>query len=292
MLLCAQLPADVFAACVVNADGSVPLAVCLQPCAHGKIRPITPFAGSVRCTCPCAPGELPLLLLDAPVSALHDVNNDYRFLLSHLTRTGVFALMVSLPALLLYCDIHWLGDGVGEWSLVELTQEGFLLASVLAFVRLARRRVEDRRFAVLAAGLFACMLLREMDALFDLLLHGLWKWVAVPVAMGCLFYASRQWRAALSGLVRFLNTRAGTLMTIGLVLLLCYARLIGLTSLWQGLLDDSYIRVFKNAIEETTELLGYTFILAGSLAHVAQRLRAPAVQPAGGATAESAMRRL
>lgn len=226
------------------------------------------------------------------MSTLHDVNNEYRFLLSHLVRTGVFALMVSLPALLLYCDIHWLRDGVGEWSLVELTQEGFLLASTLAFVRLARKRAEDRHFAVLAAGLFACMLLREMDALLDLLVHGLWKWLVLPVAMACIFYAAQQWRAALSGLVRFLNSRAGTVMTIGLVLLLCYARLIGMTSLWQGLLADSYIRVFKNAVEEVAELLGYTFILAASLAHVAQRLRAPSACPVVGVSPGPALHRL
>jgi len=200
--------------------------------------------------------------------------------------------MVCLPALLLYCDIHWLKDGVGEWSLVELTQEGFLLASALAFVRLARKRVDDRRFAVLAAGMFACMLLREMDAVFDLLLHGLWKWLAVPVAVASIVYALQDWRAAVSGLVRFLNTRAGTLMTIGLVLLLCYARLIGLTSLWNGLLGESYIRVFKNAIEETTELLGYTFILAASLAHVAQRVRAAAPPRVEAAVPEQTLRQL
>jgi len=220
------------------------------------------------------------------------VSNDSRFLLSHVARTGVFALMVCLPALLLYCDIHWLKDGVGEWSLVELTQEGFLLASALAFVRLARKRVDDRRFAVLAAGMFACMLLREMDAVFDLLLHGLWKWLAVPVAVASIVYALQDWRAAVSGLVRFLNTRAGTLMTIGLVLLLCYARLIGLTSLWNGLLGESYIRVFKNAIEETTELLGYTFILAASLAHVAQRVRAAATPRVEAAVPEQTLRQL
>jgi len=61
------------------------------------------------------------------------------------------------------------------------------------------------------------------------------------------------------------------------VLLLFYSRLMGMTSLWNGLLGDQYIRIFKNAIEETTELLGYTFILAASLGYVAQRVRAPSV---------------
>lgn len=204
------------------------------------------------------------------------MKKDLDILLAQLGRTALFGLMVSLPALLLYCDIHLLRDGVGEWSLVELTQEGFLAASVLAFAKLALRRPEDRHFAVLAAGFFACMFIREMDAVLDLLVHGLWKYIAVPVAVACLLYANRDWRATLSELVRFVVSRQGTVMIIGLVLLLFYSRLIGMTGLWSGLLGDQYIRVFKNAIEESTELLGYTFILAASLSYAAQRIREPA----------------
>lgn len=203
------------------------------------------------------------------------MKNDLRLLLSHLGRTFLFGFMVTLPPLLAWLDIHWLGDAVGEWSLVELTQEGFLAASVLAFARLAWRRAEDRGFAVLAAALFACMFLREMDEALDLIAHGFWKYPVTLLIVGSLAWASRDWRGAVAGLVRFLTSRAGTVMTIGLVLLLFYSRLIGMTSLWTGLLGDQYIRVFKNTIEETTELLGYTFILAASLGYLAQRVREP-----------------
>lgn len=151
---------------------------------------------------------------------------------------------------------------------VELTQEGF--------VRLAMRRSDDQRFAVLAAGFFACMFIREMDAVLDLLAHGLWKYLALPIGLGCVAHAARDWRASLAGLVRFLASRPGTVMIIGLVLVLFYSRLIGMTPLWNGLLAHQYIRVFKNAAEETTELLGYAFVLTASLAYVAQRIRGPA----------------
>lgn len=199
------------------------------------------------------------------------------FLLPYLGRVVLFAVMVSLPVVLMYLDIHWLHDDIGEWSLVELTQEGFLLASALAFVRLARSRVEHRRFAVLAAGFFACMLVRELDAVFDLVFHGFWQWVALAIAVPTLVHAARDVKGALIGLVRFLSSRAGTVMTIGLVLLLFYSRLMGMTPLWHGLLGDQYVRVFKNAVEEGTELLGYTFILSASLAYAAQRIHEQSV---------------
>ncbi len=203
------------------------------------------------------------------------MKDNLQLLLSHLGRTFLFGLMMALPPALAWLDIHWLGNAVGEWSLVELTQEGFLVASVAAFVRLALRRADDRAFAVLAAALFACMLLREMDEALDLIAHGFWKYPVAVLIIGSLVWASRDWRRAMPALVRFLVSRPGTVMTIGLVLLLFYSRLIGMTSLWTGLLGDQYIRVFKNTIEETTELLGYTFILAASVGYVAQRVREP-----------------
>ncbi len=212
-----------------------------------------------------------------PVARVSPMKNDLQLLASYLGRAFLFGAMVTLPPLLAWLDIHWLGNAVGEWSLVELTQEGFLAASVLAFVRVAIARRDDRHFAVLAAAFFACMFLREMDEALDLIAHGLWKYPVALLVLGSLAWASRAPRETLAGLVRFLGSRPGTVMVIGLVLLLFYSRLIGMTSLWTGLLGDQYIRVFKNTIEETTELLGYTFILAASLSYAAQRVREPVV---------------
>jgi len=203
------------------------------------------------------------------------MNNAMKTIRDHVLRTATFALMVSLPVLALYIDIHWLQDDLGEWSLVELTQELFLLLSALAFGLLARRNPRDRAFAVLAAGFMGCMLVRELDALWDLAFRGLWQLLVCLIAASCLLYALQDGRRAINALARFLVSRSGTAVTMGLVLLLFYSRLFGMTALWHGLLGDGYIRVFKNAVEESTELLGYTFILAGSLSYVRQQVRRP-----------------
>src|SRR5690606_9167026 len=194
-------------------------------------------------------------------------------LLARLGRSLLLALIMATPVALLYADIHVLGDAVGEWSLVELTQLGFLLATVLAFVRLARARAEERGFAVLAAGFFACMLIRELDAVWDLLFHGLWSILVAAVATACLGHALRQREATLAATARFLVSRSAAVMTIGLVLLLVYSRLFGMASLWHGLLAGNYVRVFKNAAEECTELLGYSLVMAAALTYVAQSVR-------------------
>src|SRR5690606_40700408 len=118
-----------------------------------------------------------------------------------------------LPLLVLWCAVYWLRDGVGEWSLVELTQEGFLAATVLAFVRLARRSPGERAFAVLAAGLFGCVLVRELDAVLDVLLfHGAWVVPLALLAAGCVLCAMSDWRGGLAGMARFVQSRQGEVL--------------------------------------------------------------------------------
>lgn len=201
------------------------------------------------------------------------MQKERRILLAHLGRSVLLALIMATPVALLYADIQWLRDGVGEWSLVELTQIGLLVTIVLAFVRVARAREDERGFAVLAAGFFGCMLIRELDAVWDLVFHGLWSLLVAVLASAALAYALRQRQATLAAIARFLASRSSTVMTIGLVLLLIYSRLFGMTSLWHGLLSENYVRVFKNAAEECTELLAYTLIMAAALTYAAQRLR-------------------
>src|SRR5690606_27217077 len=148
----------------------------------------------------------------------------------------------------------------------------FLTTTVLAFVRLARAREDERGFAVLAAAFFACMLVRELDAVWDLLFRGLWSLLVTAVAAAGLGYAVRHRRSTLAALARFLVSRSAAVMTVGLVLLV-YSRLFGMTSLWHGLLAEHYVRVFKNAAEECTELLGYSLVMAAALTYVAQSVR-------------------
>src|SRR5690606_3506947 len=55
--------------------------------------------------------------------------------------------------------------------------------------------------------------------------------------------------------------------TVALGALLVYSRLLGMGAIWEGLLAEQYLRVFKNAVEETTELLGYVLIAAAAVTY-------------------------
>lgn len=203
------------------------------------------------------------------------MKNDLNLAVAAFGRFALYCLLAALPVYVLRQDLLGAGNSIGESSLVEFTQSVLLLLSSLCFVVLAWLRADERRFAVLAAAFFAVMLVRELDALFDVLIvHGAWKFIAAPMALTALAWAAADWRATLASLVRFSCSRAGTLMLIGLVIVLCYSRLFGMTSNWTAVLGDGYVRTVKNAVEETSELLGYTFVLGASVHYLADRLRA------------------
>lgn len=211
---------------------------------------------------------------EAAVAAGPAPGADQRRLLRGLLRAAaLWSLMAIAPAALLL-DIQWLGNTVGERSLVEVAQLVLLAVTAAAFASLARLSPADRRFAVLAAGFFLCMGIRETDAAWDLLFDGLWQAMVAVVALAAAAYAAADWRAALRSFGHFLGSRAGMLMTLALGILLVYSRLLGMGGIWEGVLGEQYLRVFKNAVEETTELLGYALIAASGTEYVAgQRAR-------------------
>jgi hypothetical protein len=184
-------------------------------------------------------------------------------------------LVVSLPVLLLWLDVRWLGNMVGEISATELSQLSCLALITISFGYLARLSPGDRRFAALTAGFFACMLIRELDAALDVIMDGLWQILVVLVALSCITYAALDWRATLRGMARMMTTRFALVMTIGLALLLAYSRLLGMGLLWKEMLDEGYVRTVKNAVEESAELLGYALILVASVGYVGRRRLSP-----------------
>lgn len=196
-----------------------------------------------------------------------------RIVLLALGRGFLLSLIVSVPVLLLWLDVQWLSNSVGELSFTELGQLVLLGMTVVTLASLAGVSHDDRRFATLAAGFFACMLIRECDAALDVLMDGLWQGLVIVVSAACVVYAASDWRATLRGMARLVVSRAGMLLIVALAILLAYSRLLGMGALWHGLLGEEYLRVLKNSIEEGTELLGYVLICVASLSYASHRLR-------------------
>ena len=109
---------------------------------------------------------------------------------SPLQQRWSLTLRMGIVAALLVCAEAGIGHGVTEHSLTELAQEALILISAILFWVGARQHPTVRSLLVLFAGLFGCMFIRELDALFDKIFHGFWIYPALLLAAGTILYAA------------------------------------------------------------------------------------------------------
>lgn len=169
---------------------------------------------------------------------------------------------------LLFFVFWWdarLDSPFAETGPTEIIQSLLLLASSALFFLEARRSPETRNALILAGGFLGCMLIREQDYYFDMIAHGCWKWPAFALAGVCLAQAARSPRQTLAALAKLIRWRYFPFLLSGVVIVLAYSRLFGMSALWNPLLPDGDWRPTKNAVEESSELLGYAFIFSSAL---------------------------
>ena len=107
----------------------------------------------------------------------------------------------------------------------------------------------------------------------DFIRHGFWVYPALALAFGCIAYACTDLRRTLAGLERFVRWKYFPFLIIGLVIVLAYSRLFGSGYGWKLLLGDRFVYSMKAGVEESSELLGYLFILSSAvLANADKRL--------------------
>lgn len=179
----------------------------------------------------------------------------------------IIALVVLTPIVTIYVDLVILKNNMDEISVTELTQESFLLISVLIYWFCVRKRTEMRGFLVLVAGFFTALFIRELDVYFDIIMHGFWFYVAMTTSLLSIFYVYFfTEKTTLRPLVEFIDTKSYYLLFIGMVLLLIFSRAFGSgTIFWNHIIDEHSLYIVKAVVQEGIELVGYTFIFYGSL---------------------------
>lgn len=188
-------------------------------------------------------------------------------LISFLKFLGL-GMVAAIPFLAVYCDLFILQTDLqtqSEQSIVEYTQSLFLLIMIGLFARNAASYPQYRCGFVLIAGFLLCMFIREMDQYLDAIMHSIWVYPALIVAFSCVLYALFRRQQATAGLLYFVQHRAYLIFVVGLVILLVTSRLLGSGFLWKMAMGEHYLRAVKHIIEECGELLGYSFMLLGTL---------------------------
>ncbi len=214
-------------------------------------------------------------------SANHYTGNTMRNDLTIIGREiAVFllaALVLALTIVPVYIDVAWMNDALHETSFTETTQECMLAMIAVLFFIAAHRRPTQRGALTLVAGFYSCMLIRELDFVFDAVQHGSWVWFALAVTAGSLAVALRTPKKTLHALASLLQHRSWPVMASGFLVVLVFSRLFGVHALWQHLMLGDYNRVVKNMAEEGTELLGYSLCWLASVRYLWQTRPAAAV---------------
>lgn len=173
----------------------------------------------------------------------------------------------TVPVLCLWADIYLFNLDIPEISLTEIVQESVLGGIVFIHFLLAKKWAFMRYCNILIGGFFLSMLIRELDAFFDLLAHGSWVWFALLSAVCALLYPVMHSRLTLTQLAHYTRTPWYGVMLSGLLAVLVFSRLFGMHGLWYAILDQSYVRVVKNVVEEGSESFGYMLCLIASVGY-------------------------
>lgn len=188
-----------------------------------------------------------------------------RLVIQSIMRFVYVALGMAALVGILRLDLSLSADPLSETALTEMTQEALLAVSAVCFGWLARQFPQQRGFYILVAGFFSTMLIRELDALFDLIRHGFWVYPATLTVLASILTAARFKETTLEAFASFLRTPQSNTIIYGLVIVLVFSRLFGMGTLWHGVMGSDYLYIVKSVVEEGTELLGYGFIVCGSL---------------------------
>lgn len=172
------------------------------------------------------------------------------------------AIAVGLIVALAYVDISAAGR-IKDASYTENLQETLLVLSSVIFIYSAKKN--NTRGLLLVAGFFMCMFIREWDAVFDEFIHGAWKYIAIPTAIGFTYWGLRDgMQKAWDDIAEFIKSNSYNIIVAGLIIVLVVSRLLGNRTIWMLMSGPDFKYVFKTFIEEGLELLGYMVIFAGS----------------------------
>ena len=177
---------------------------------------------------------------------------------------------------MVFIDIFVARTDILETSFTEISQE-VMLAIIAALFWLSARQPGQRGVGILIGGFFACMLIRELDGLFDPISHSAWCWPFLAIAAFSIGNALHNKRrsATFKALAAFIATPTFATLATGFAVLV-FSRVFGMGSLWHHVLGEGYARMAKTAVEEGVELMAYSIWLAASVEYfVRAKLTSP-----------------
>ena len=190
----------------------------------------------------------------------------------HLVAAGLRLLLygtlatLGLEAVVRAAEAGLLEPVTSEDGTIEKGQVFLALGTAGVLMIAAGRRPDLRtvlRLLALAA-LFAVV--RELDGFLDShWFKGAYKYLNAPIVLAFVVIAFKHRRDLLAELGRAGLPLSMVLMFLGFFLVVGYSQVLGQKELWQAAMGEDYLRLVKNTVEESSELVGFLMILFGAV---------------------------
>ncbi|GAB2640042.1 hypothetical protein [Vibrio panuliri] len=190
--------------------------------------------------------------------------------LYYLFSIVVISVLVNLS---LRIDILYFSQGLGEYSFTEFVQIILLLSLGALFCYLSIKINEVQHAAILVAGFFSALAIREMDFWLDTISHGFWLYPALLVSLAAIYQSLRGGRNTFKEMAVLMSNSYFKQMMACVILLLVFSRLYGMGDFWREAMGENYTREVKNISEEGIELLCYSLITCSAYQAVRSFLR-------------------
>lgn len=153
-----------------------------------------------------------------------------------------------------------------ELGFTEFTQTVILATCCLMLIYVRHVLKVWPTITLLLLAFIAASLVREQDYFFDeYIARNTWKVVVSLIVIPSIVWVVIQRRRFIEEFACYSNTFAFGLFAAGVLTAYVFSRLYGRQIFWRAVLEDNYVREFKDVAEEVVELLGYSLILFATL---------------------------
>lgn len=208
---------------------------------------------------------MPRILLGVPLI----MRDDLKTILGGVAQ---FCVGVAISAAAVGLYLFSFSHEMPHESWIEVGQETLLFAALLLMGFAAKK---DARYAGgiwLIAAFLTALFIRELDAWFDDLFHGAWKYILVAYLVWASWKIRRSgFATVIPGIAHFIRSPAFPMMLVGVVIVLAYSRLYGYKGMWALYAGECSWGAIKTLSEEATELVGYAMMFYSSWVY--QRLK-------------------
>lgn len=182
---------------------------------------------------------------------------------STLIKAILYVLVMGAIAQGTYLEALYLSEvRFTELGFTELAQTATLSISCLLLLYVRHILKVWPTITLLLLAFVGSSLIREQDAFLDrFVADGTWQVIVTIIVVPSLIWVIMHRRRFLDEFLHYSNSFSFGLFTAGVLTTYIFSRLYGRQEMWQAVLQESFVRDFKDAAEEVVELLGYSLIL-------------------------------